>query len=427
MIHKLSLKNWSGTAAVIGADWGDSGKGRLIDNLSPRADIVARYNGGSNTGHTIKNKFGNFALHIMPSGIFNPKTLCLVGRGVIVDLEVLIEDELSQLKNAKVSWKNLTIDPRASLVMPWHKLRDGLREDLNGGKIGTTKKGVGPAYGDRVERSGLNVKDLISKDFEDKLEDEIKLQNRFYNLKISKKDNIQKYKKYANIIKPHVKDTIKVVEEHLSKKKNILFEGAQGFFLDIDAGTYPFVTSSNTGIVGIWRSYDLHPAEINHVIAITKAYTTRVGKGPMPTAIKGKERDLIIKKGGELGVTTGRVRDPGWLDLVLLKFACQKNKADHIAMTKLDILSNFEEIKLCVGYELNGKITNYVSGDGENLEKCKPIYESIPGWSEDISKIRDHKKLPKNAKKYIKKIEDFVGVPIDFIGVGPNREEVIYA
>lgn len=426
MSNKLSLINWSGIAAVIGADWGDSGKGRLIDNLSQNADVVARFNGGSNTGHTIKNKFGSFALHIMPSGIFNKKTVCLVGRGVVVDLEVLIEDEMEQLKKAKVSWKNLFIDPRATLTMPWHKLRDGKREEINREKIGTTKKGVGPSYADRIERTGLTVKDLIKRDFIEKLGAEINMQKKFYKLKIDKKNVVQKYKKFAELIRPHITDTNEIVSKSLNLKNNILFEGAQGYFLDIDAGTYPFVTSSNTGIIGIWKSYDLHPSEINHVIAITKAYTTRVGKGPMPTIIKGKERDLIIKKGGEVGVTTGRVRDPGWLDLVLLKFACQKNKANHIAMTKLDILSDFKEIKLCVGYELNGKKTNYVSGDGETLEKCKPVYESVPGWTEDISKVRNFKDLPKNAKNYIKKIENFANVPIDFIGVGPNREEVIY-
>lgn len=425
MSNKPKLLNWSGTAAVIGADWGDSGKGRLIDNLSQNADLVARFNGGSNTGHTIKNKFGNFALHIMPSGIFNNKTLCLVGRSVVVDLESLIEDEMEQLKRAKVSWKNLVIDPRATLTMPWHKIRDGLREELSGGKIGTTKRGVGPTYADRIERVGLVVKDLGAKDFAVKLEDEINLQKKFYNLSINKKEILEKYKKYAKIIKPFIGDTITIVNS-LMGKKNILFEGAQGYFLDIDAGTYPYVTSSNPGVVGIWRSYDLHPSQINHVIAITKAYTTRVGEGPMPTTIDGEEKEIIIKKGGEIGATTGRIRTPGWLDLVLLKYACQKNKANHIAMTKLDIFSGLSEIKICIGYKFRGKKTDYISGDGEILEKCKPVYELIPGWREDISKVRNYKYLPQNAKNYIKKIENYVGVSVDFIGVGQNREEVIY-
>lgn len=427
MTNKQSLLNWSGVAAVIGADWGDSGKGRLIDNLSDNADVVARFNGGSNTGHTIKNKFGNFALHITPSGIFNKKTICLVGRGVVVDLEVLIEDEFEQFKKAGVSWKNLVIDARATLTMPWHKLRDGKREKISGGKIGTTKKGVGPSYADRIERVGLQVKDLLKKDFVKILESEIDSQNKYYNLKLNKIQIVKTYKKYLDIIKLHIGDTNEIVFKSINQKKNILFEGAQGYFLDIDAGTYPYVTSSNPGVVGIWRSYDLHPSEINHVIAITKAYTTRVGAGPMPTAIKGKVRDEIVKKGWEVGATTGRVRDPGWLDLVLLKYACQSNKVNHIALTKLDIFSNFKEIKLCIAYTLNGKKTNYISGDGETLEMCKPVYITVPGWSEDISHLRNFSDLPLNAKKYIKKIEDYVGVSIDFIGVGPKREEAIYA
>lgn len=425
-MSKKGLKDWHGVAVVFGADWGDSGKGRLIDNLSQNAHIVARYNGGSNTGHTIKNKFGNFALHITPSGIFNKRTICLVGRGVVVDLEVLIEDEFEQFKKAGISWRNLVIDPRATLTMPWHKFRDGLREEISGGKIGTTKRGVGPSYADRIERVGLIVKDLINGDFPEKLNEETKLQKKLYNFEISAKKLTEIYKKYLKLIKPLIADTNKIVSDSLSINKDILFEGAQGYFLDIDAGTYPFVTSSNPGVIGVWRSYDLHPTEIDHVIAITKAYTTRVGRGPMPTIVKGKVRDLIIKKGGEVGVTTGRVRDPGWLDLVLLKYACQKNKANHIALTKLDIFSNFKEIKLCVGYEINGKKTNYISGDGETLEKCQPIYKSVPGWREDISKIRNFNNLPKNAKNYVKAIENFVGVRVDFIGVGANREEVIY-
>lgn len=426
MKKQQALKTWSGIAAVFGADWGDSGKGRLIDNLSQNADVVARYNGGSNTGHTIKNKFGKFALHILPSGIFNPKTICLVGRGVAVDLEVLIEDEFKQLKKANVSWKNLKIDPRATVTMPWHKVRDGIREDLNGGKIGTTKRGVGPSYADRTERVGIQIQDLESKNFEKMLDEEIKIQKKFYDVNISKKDVLSKYRKYARLISPYIADTIKIVKDSLAKNKNILFEGAQGYFLDIDAGTYPYVTSSNPGILGIWRSYDLHPSNINHVIAITKAYTTRVGSGPMPTTIKGENRDLIIKKGEEIGTSTGRVRAPGWLDLVLLKYACTQNNTNHIALTKLDIFSNFPQIKLCVAYEINGKKTEYISGDGEFLEKCTPVYETLPGWDEDISKVRNFDALPSNAKLYLKKIEDYVGVKVDFIGVGPNREEAIY-
>lgn len=424
--NKLSLKNWQGTACVIGVDFGDSGKGRLVDDLAQNAHIVARYNGGSNTGHTVKNQFGKFAFHIIPSGIFNKRAACLVGRGVALDLESLIEDEFAQLKKADVGWGNLVIDSQATLTMPYHKMRDGLREEYRDTKIGTTKRGVGPTYADRVERAGLRVKDLLGRDFGKKLKDEIDFQNKFFDLKLSYQKILEKYRSYSRIIKPHIGQTTFMVRRAIDQKKNVLFEGAQGYFLDVDSGTYPYVTSSNTGVVGIWRSFDLHPDKINHVIGITKAYTTRVGAGPMPTKMQGRERDIIIERGGEIGTTSGRIRDPGWLDLVLVKTAIQANKVNHLAITKIDVLSGFKNIKICVGYKIDGKAVDYVSGDATFLSRCKPVYETLPGWQEDISQARDFKKLPPNAQNYIRRIEKFVGVPINFIGVGPERGQVIY-
>lgn len=424
---KKDLNRYKGISAVIGVDWGDSGKGRLIDDLAQGADIVARYNGGSNTGHTVQNKYGKFALHIVPSGIFNPKAKCLIGRGVALDLESLIVDEMNQLKKAGVSWKNLVIDPGCTLTLPWHKLRDSLREGKRANKIGTTGRGVGPTFADRTERVGLRVKDLIGNSFSQKLKEELEFQNKTYGLKLEYKEIYEKFSKYSKIIKPFVGNTINIVHMGIYQKNNILFEGAQGWFLDIDGGTYPFVTSSNTGIAGIWRSYDLHPSYINHVIGITKSYTTRVGSGPMPTKMEGPERQIIIEKGHEIGTTSGRTRDPGWLDLELLKYAVNVNKVTELAITKLDILSGFKTIKLCIGYKENGKASWYPSGDAEGLEKSQPVYESLPGWSEDISKVRIFSKLPKNAQNYIKRIEKHVGVKVRFIGVGPKREEVIYA
>lgn len=421
-----NFKSWNGIVAVIGVDWGDSGKGRLIDDLSQNANVVARYNGGSNTGHTVKNKFGKFALHIIPSGIFNKNAICVVGRGVALDIESLIENEFKQLKSADVSWNNLKIDELATMTMPWHKMRDGMREEIRKSKIGTTKRGVGPTYADRIERVGLRVKDLYDQDFSKKLKDEINFQNKYFNLKINYPKILATYKKYAQIIKPCITRTIPIVRQAITDHKNVLFEGAQGYFLDIDAGTYPFVTSSNTGVIGIWRSFDIHPSEIDHVIGITKAYTTRVGSGPMPTKIKGEDRDIIIEKGHEIGTTSGRVRDPGWLDLVLLKAAVDANHINLLAITKIDVLSGFKNIKLCVEYKVDGKSSDYVSGDADYLAKCEPVYETLRGWQEDITTIRDFDKLPKNAKDYIRKIEKFVKVPVNFIGVGPERSEVIY-
>lgn len=418
-----TFKKLQGVTAVIGVDWGDSGKGRLIDYLAQNADIVARYNGGSNTGHTINNSYGKFALHIIPSGIFNAKVKCLIGRGVALDLESLIEDEFNQLKEAKVSWKNLTIDPQCTLTMPWHKLRDGIREKTRQNKIGTTGRGVGPTFADRTERVGLRAKDLIEKEFEKKLKEELDFQNKTYDFKLNYQSVLDKFLKYAKVIKPYIGNTINIIHTGIYKKQNILFEGAQGWFLDIDGGSYPFVTSSNPGIVGIWRSFDLHPSYIDNVIGITKSYITRVGNGPMPTKIEGPEKQKIVEVGNEIGTTSGRTRDPGWLDLVLLKYAVNVNKVTEIALTKLDVLSGFDRIKLCIGYK-NGW---YPSGDAQSLEKCQPVYETLPGWDENISAVRDFNELPKNAQNYIKRIEKIVSVKVSFIGVGPRREEIIYA
>lgn len=419
---KRDPKRLQGATAVIGIDWGDSGKGRLIDDLAQTADIVARYNGGSNTGHTVNNSYGKFALHIVPSGIFNAKAKCLIGRGVALDLESLIEDEFNQLKKAKVSWENLTIDPQCTLTMPWHKLRDGIREKTRQNKIGTTGRGVGPTFADRTERVGLRAKDLMDKEFNKKLKEEMDFQNKIYGFNLNHQIVLEKFLNYAKAIKPYIGNTINIVHKGIYNKQNILFEGAQGWFLDIDGGTYPFVTSSNPGVVGIWRAFDLHPSYINNVIGITKSYITRVGNGPMPTKIEGPEKQKIIAIGNEIGTTSGRTRDPGWLDLELLKYSINVNKVTQIALTKLDVLSGFDKIKLCVGY----KDTWYPSGDAQSLEKCQPVYKTLSGWDEDISQVRDFTKLPKNAQNFIKRIEKFVGVKVSFIGVGPRREEVIY-
>lgn len=425
-MSKESLQYWSGTAVVMGVDWGDSGKGRLIDDLANRADIVARYNGGSNTGHTVENGQGKFALHIMPSGIFHKNALCLIGRNVAVDLESL-DAEMDFLDNAGVSYDKLIIDYRASLTMPWHKLRDGIREQYRGTvKVGTTGKGVGPTYADRTERVGLIVSDLVSPNFPKKLEDEITIQNNLYWLSLSTGEIYKQYQKYKKRVERYIGDTKEVVEKAQQESKNILFEGAQGYFLDIDAGTYPFVTSSNPGVVGVHRSFDIPRNEINEVIGITKAYTTRVGAGPMPTKINGEVAQYIIKKGNEVGTTTGRVRDPGWLDLVLIGEANRANKLTALAITKLDVLSGLKTIKLCVGYELQGKKVDYKPHDAEFLEQVKPVYKEYEGWKEDISGLRNREDLPRNAQIYLDGIETITSVPIKFIGVGPKRGEAIY-
>jgi len=422
---KKTLQSWQGTLAVIGVDWGDSGKGRLTDDLSARADVIARFNGGANTGHTVENQYGKFALHIIPSGIFNQKAKCLVGRNVVVDLESLVL-EMSALAKAGVSYKNLLIDEQASLVMPWHKMRDGLREKLRSAKIGTTGRGVGPAYADRTERVGLLVKDLVSSGFVGKIEEEVKIQNKFYSLNLNANEIVKQYQKYQRKVKNFIGKSVPIISHAQKAKKNILFEGAQGYFLDIDAGTYPYVTSSNPGVVGIARSFDIHPSDINNVVGITKAYTTRVGEGPMPTKITGEVGRKIVDVGREVGTTTGRERAVGWLDLVLIKEAARANKLTALAVTKLDVLTNISKLKLCISYDLNGKSMDYIGHDAEFLSKVRPVYEDVGGWAEDISSIRSFTDLPKNAQNYIRVIEKITKVPVKFISVGPKRGEVIY-
>ena len=422
---KKTLQNWQGMLAIIGVDWGDSGKGRLTDDLSARADVVARFNGGANTGHTVENQYGKFALHIMPSGIFNNKAICVIGRNVAVDLESLVF-EMSTLDKVDVSYKKLIIDEGASLVMPWHRMRDGLREKFRENKIGTTGKGVGPVYADRTERVGLLVKDLLTKELSGKIEEEVKIQNKFYGLNLNAQKIIKEYQKYQSKVKNFIGKSTPVVRQAQKERKNILFEGAQGYFLDIDAGTYPYVTSSNPGVVGIARSFDIHPSDLNNIVGITKAYTTRVGEGPMPTKIDGEVAQKIVDVGREIGTTTGRGRSVGWLDLVLAKEAARSNKLTALAVTKLDVLSKIAKLKLCVSYELNGKSTDYIGHDAELLSKVKPVYEEVEGWEQDISQVRSFANLPENAKTYIGRIEEFTKVPVKFISVGPKKGEAIY-
>ncbi len=425
-MKSANLKNWKGVIAVIGVDWGDSGKGRLVDDLSHQANIVARYNGGSNTGHTVKNQFGEFALHITPSGIFNKKAKCLIGRNVAVDLPVLIS-EIKALTDAKVSVANLVIDEQAPLTLTYHKLRDGLREKQRAGgqKLGTTNRGIGPTYADQVERVALRVKDLYE-DFGQKLSDEIKFQNQIYNLKLDSAKIYEEYSGYAEQIKAYVGQTLPILQTSIESGKNVLFEGAQGYFLDVDAGTYPFVTSSNSGVVGIWRSFDLHPENISKVVGITKAYTTRVGEGPMPTKIEGKEAEIISTEGREFGTTTGRARRPGWLDLVLIKYAVRVNKLTSLAITKLDVLSKLAKINVCVGYQIGSRQAEYLGHDADHLAKVKRVYEELAGWHTDITDVRNFADLPKEAQKFIRFIEEFCKVPVGFISVGPERGQVIY-
>lgn len=414
------------TSVVIGAQWGDEGKGKIVDFLAAKADLIVRFNGGSNAGHTVINKYGKFPFHLIPSGIFQPRAKCLISNGVVIDLPVLVS-EIKRVEKAGIKTKGkLFISPRAHLIMPYHKVLDGLYEQAKGGaRTGTTGSGIGPCYADKVSYHGIRVYDLVNwLQFEEKLELQLKIKNKIIKAlggeAQNEKEILKIFRNYRQAILPYVAEG----EGLFKKAKNILFEGAQGFFLDNDWGTYPFVTASSIvpGSVNAAAGFPVFPSK---VLAVVKAYTTRVGAGPFPTeldnAVGGKMREV----GGEFGATTGRPRRCGWLDLELVKTSCQMTGATEIILTKLDVLDGFTKINVATGYELNGKKVSYLDGDAVFLGKIKPVYKELLGWEEKIIGARKFKDLPPNAKFYIDFIAKFVDVPVKIISVGPRREQTI--
>ena len=425
---------------VIGAQWGDEGKGKIIDYLSAAADYVIRFHGGNNAGHTVINKFGKFAMHLVPSGIFHPKTKAIIGNGVVVDLEVLIS-EINNLKKSGVTVKNkLFLSPRCHLIMPYHKLLDSLYEKAKGkGKTGTTGRGIGPTYSDKVSYNGIRVADLMnSKSFSEKLEIQLLLKNKILKALGSKElnqKNIEKtFFEFRAKIKPFVKEPYSLIYSALSgsgqyptlqKKQNILLEGAQGTLLDNDWGTYPFVTGSTVLAGGINAGAGIPVNKIDNIIGVAKAYTTRVGEGPFPTELLNGLGEKLRKIGGEFGATTGRPRRCGWLDIELLKFAAYINGFTQLAITKLDILDHFKKIKVCTHYTLNGVKVNYFDGDAKFLSKIKPVYKTFQGWEKPTKGITKYNNLPLAAKQYLKEIEKLTGVKIKYISTGAKRNEII--
>ncbi len=416
---------------VIGAQWGDEGKGKIVDYLARASDYVIRFHGGNNAGHTIINKFGKFALHLVPSGIFHPKTKVIIANGVVVDLEVLlVEIEMLQKKGVKIKNK-LFISPRCHLIMPYHKLLDLLYEKAKGkGKTGTTGRGIGPAYSDKVSYNGIRIADLLDKkSFSEKLTAQLLLKNKILKAlgtsELSKK-NIEKiFFDFREKIKPYVKEPYSLIHSALQNKKNILLEGAQGTLLDNDWGMYPFVTGSNvlTGAINTGAGIPIN--KIDDVIGIAKVYATRVGEGPFPTELPDGTGEKLRTIGEEFGATTGRPRRCGWLDIELLKFASYINGFTKLAITKLDVLDNFSEIKLCTHYTLNGKKVNYFDGDVNFLSKIKPVYKTFKGWKKSTKGITKYKDLPFEAKQYLKQIEKLTGTPIKYISTGAKRQEII--
>jgi adenylosuccinate synthase len=417
---------------IVGTQWGDEGKGKIVDLLAEYADLVVRFQGGNNAGHTMVVEGQQFISHLVPSGILQKKT-CLIGNGVVVDPSVLVE-ELDRLKNKGIDTGPdlLKISEKAHVIMPYHKQIDLARERMKGDqKIGTTGRGIGPCYEDKASRRGIRFVELIDAEVFKETVHAVLEEKNFY-LKhylsaepLDPEPMVRQYQDYAKRLAPHVVNISIVMNQAVKAGKQILFEGAQGTHLDIDHGTYPFVTSSNTLSGNACCGAGIGPKEITGVIGIVKAYTTRVGRGPFPTELFDEIGDAIQKKGAEFGATTGRKRRCGWLDIVLLRNAARLNGLTGLVITKLDVLDGLESLKICTGYEYNGEILDDFPANLKTLGACKPVFETLPGWPEDISGIRKLEDLPKNTRRYLDRIEELLETPIDIVSVGPGRDETI--
>ncbi|MBQ3114521.1 MAG: adenylosuccinate synthase [Clostridia bacterium] len=415
---------------IIGSQWGDEGKGKTIDIYAQKSDVVVRSQGGNNAGHTVEADGQVYKLHLIPSGILNPETVCVIGPGVVIDPKVILE-EIDSLEARGVTTDNLKIDPRAHVIMPYHIELDGLSEAARGKTdIGTTKRGIGPCYMDKSERSGIRICDLMDSNlFTQKSLRNLELKNKIITLiyggKALDDSFIKEYLGYADRLRKYVEDTTCLVYDAIKAGKDVLFEGAQGTLLDLSIGTYPYVTSSYPISGGVCIGAGIGPTMIDECIGIAKAYTTRVGKGPFPTELFDEIGDTIREKGNEYGTTTGRPRRCGWLDAVILKFSVRTSGLTSLVLNKLDTMSGLETLKICTGYKKNGEIITEFPASLEELALCKPVYEEMPGFNEDVTGIREYDKLPENAKRYVERIEQLCDVKISMIGVGPGRDQNI--
>ena len=414
--------------AVIGTQWGDEGKGKVVDFLCEDADYVVRFQGGSNAGHTIKVGDEKYKFHLLPSGVVRGKT-CVIGNGVVVDPEVFLE-EINSLRKRGIEPRVMVSD-RANVIMPYHKILDGAEEAYLGKKrIGTTKRGIGPCYSDKIARKGVRVADLLDENLlRDKLESILPIKEKLAEIYGVRFDFdidelVEKYTEYGRKMEPYITDTIAELSRAIREGKNILLEGAQGVMLDVDFGTYPYTTSSNTISGGACTGSGIPPKCIDEVIGVVKAYTTRVGMGPLPTELKDETGEHLQERGGEFGTTTGRARRCGWLDLVVLKHSITISGVDKIALTKLDVLDGLREVKVCVGYEYDGRIMNTVPSDIRILENVKPVYEKLNGWK-SVSGATTFENLPREAKNYIKFIEEFLDTEVFLVSTGAEREKTI--
>jgi adenylosuccinate synthase len=416
---------------VIGAQWGDEGKGKITDLLSRSANVVVRYQGGVNAGHTIVVKGQTFKLHLIPSGILYPDTECIIGCGTVIDPKVLIE-ELDQLESFNISTRNLLISETAHVTMPYHRLLDTAAEERRGSyKIGTTGRGIGPTYADKSERTGIRILDLMDeKSLREQLEWTINYKNvileKLYNVPpLDPKEVIEQYLGYAERLRPHVVDTALKIYDAIKRRRNILFEGAQGTLLDLDHGTYPYVTSSNPVAGGACVGTGVGPTMIDRVIGVAKAYTTRVGEGPFPTETDGEIGELLCDRGAEFGTTTGRKRRCGWFDAVIGRYAVRINGMDCLAITKLDVLDELEEIQVCVAYEIDGQRCDDFPSSSRRFAKMRPIYKTLPGWKQSTADCRSLEDLPRQALDYLKFLAELMEVPIAIVSLGASRDQTI--
>ena len=417
--------------AVIGAQWGDEGKGKVVDLLAEKAKVIVRFSGGDNAGHTVINPYGEFKLHLVPSGIFYPHTVCVIGNGVVINPPVLI-NEMDQLKQRGIDTSRLFISDRANLIMPYHILLDGLEEESRGGKaLGTTRKGIGPAFADKAARLGIRSSDLLDKEaFLERLRSILNYKNtiltKIYGVSPLSLDEVYKqYCQYGERLAPYIRETAVLVEEALNRGEVVMLEGAQGTLLDPDFGTYPYTTSSSPLAAGGCLGAGVSPNKITYILGVFKAYCTRVGGGPMPTELKDKTGDLIRERAHEYGTTTGRARRCGWFDAVAARLSTRINGFTGAAITRLDVLDALPKFKICVGYKLDGKDIDYFPATAAALDKCQPIYEELPGWQTPTSHIREFRRLPPEARRYISRLEELISCPVSLISVGAGREQTI--
>ena len=417
--------------AVIGGQWGDEGKGKVIDYLAGDVDYVVRYAGGNNAGHTVVNEQGTFQLHLVPSGICWPDVRGIIGNGVVVNPDVL-RGELDMLSDRGIDTARLYVSERAHVIMPYHILLDNLEEEARGaGAIGTTGQGVGPAYMDKTGRVGIRIGDLLdSSTLESKLQRTLEFKNalitKIYNKNpLSMEDILVKCREWAQWLRPHVQSTEKLIQDILAGNQRILLEGAQGTLLDLDHGSYPYVTSSSPSVGGACTGLGLNPQSISGVLGVFKAYSTRVGSGPMPSELHDETAELLREKAQEYGTTTGRARRVGWFDAVAARYSRQINGFTGMVLTRLDILDGFSSVKICVGYQVGNEEIDYFPADIALQEKCVPVYEELPGWDTPTASSTRKDQLPVNALNYIQRVEDLVGCPVQIISTGPSREETI--